>query len=167
MKNNKRYFARINRTTQGPFTLTELVQLEIRPSTYVWCKGMSDWQKAGDVPDICRAMRFALAGLPVPGEDEPRLTAGKPESNPGNDTDESGWLRFRNFPEPPAKEVDYDVKPKGVSIFMALILTIFFFPPTGLATLWYASRFKYLWLSSEDSSISSETVDYTHLTLPT
>lgn len=157
MKNNKRFFARINRATQGPFSLTELVQLEIRPSTYVWCKGMADWQKAEDVPDVCRAMRCTLAGLPVPGEEETQPVISPAQNQNGNDNEASGRLLFRNFPEPPAREVDYDVKPKGVSVFMALLLTIFFFPPTGLASLWYASRFKYLWRSSEDASISSET----------
>lgn len=31
-----------------------------RPSwtdTYVWCKAMADWEKAGDVADICRHFR--------------------------------------------------------------------------------------------------------------
>lgn len=50
----------------GPLELEQIVEAGVRPDTYVWCKGMSDWQKASDVPDICRYFRLRLAGvLPV------------------------------------------------------------------------------------------------------
>lgn len=58
-----KYFARINRRQVGPLTLQQLLQAGVRPTSYVWCKGMPDWQPAAEVPDICRAMRRALAGL--------------------------------------------------------------------------------------------------------
>lgn len=152
-----KYFVRLNRTTQGPFTLSELVQRDIRPSTYVWAKGMREWQRAEDVPDICRAMRFVLAGLPIPGEpcnDEitPRQnhTETQQEQQQGAPTP----FGFRSIPEPP-RNIDYDVKPKGISIFMAVLITIFLFPLTGLITIWYACKFRYLWQSSEAENISA------------
>ena len=58
-----KFFARIDDTQVGPLGLGQLIEAGVRPSTYVWHKGMADWEKAEDVPEICRAMRRALAGL--------------------------------------------------------------------------------------------------------
>lgn len=153
-----KYFVRIDRQTQGPYTLTQLVEMQIRPSTYVWCKGMDDWEKAEDVADICRAMRCTLAGLPIPGEaDADGMTLDKRQDNTqAADNAVLPFGGFRSIPEPPQQTPDYNIKPKGISIFMALLLTIFFFPPTGLIAIWYAYSFKHLWLSSEDDSISAD-----------
>ncbi len=41
-----RYFAMIDGERRGPFGLDELADAGVRPDTYVWCKGMSDWEKA-------------------------------------------------------------------------------------------------------------------------
>lgn len=47
----------------GPMELDEIVAAGVRPDTYVWAKGMPDWQKASEVPDICRYFRLRLAGV--------------------------------------------------------------------------------------------------------
>lgn len=39
-----------------------MVSQGVRPDTYVWCKGMDDWMKADEVPDICRYFRQRLSG---------------------------------------------------------------------------------------------------------
>ncbi len=154
-----KYFVRLDHKTQGPFTLTQLVEMQIRPSTYVWCKGMDDWQKAEDVADVCRAMRCTLAGLPIPGEtpSEDLTAGGKTDSRNDMQHITPPGIGFRSFPEPPQQTPDYNIKPKGISIFMALLLTIFFFPPTGLIALWYAYSFRHLWISSEDENLSADT----------
>ncbi|MDE5774553.1 MAG: DUF4339 domain-containing protein [Muribaculaceae bacterium] len=152
-----KYFVRLNRATQGPFTLSELVQHDIRPTTYVWTKGMPQWQRAEDVPDICRAMRFVLAGLPIPGEPSDNgaiLQHNNTGAQQQQQQDSPTPFGFRSFPEPP-HNIDYNVKPKGVSIIMAVLLTICLFPLTGLITLWYACKFRYLWRSSEAEDISA------------
>lgn len=46
----------------GPIELDDMVREGVRPDTYVWCKGMPDWVKAEDVPDICRYFRQRLSG---------------------------------------------------------------------------------------------------------
>lgn len=46
----------------GPMELDELVREGVRPDTYVWCKGMDDWEHASEVPDICRYFRQRLSG---------------------------------------------------------------------------------------------------------
>ena len=46
----------------GPMELDDMVKEGVRPDTYVWCKEMSDWTLASDVPDICRYFRQRLSG---------------------------------------------------------------------------------------------------------
>lgn len=159
-----KYFARFDRKTEGPFTLTQLVDAGVRPSTYVWCKGMDDWTKAQNVADICRAMRCRLAGLPIPGEETTEINT--PATQGGiqgkSDTDnsivntggQSGiFSRFGGFPENPL-EPDYNLKPLGISIFYAILLTIFCFPITGAVAIWAAYKFNSLWNMSEQEGIS-------------
>ncbi len=57
-----KYFAMIGDRQYGPMELDEMVKEGVRPDTYVWCKGMTDWMPACDVPDICRYFRQRLSG---------------------------------------------------------------------------------------------------------
>ncbi len=169
-----KYFARFDRKTEGPFTLTQLVDAGVRPGTYVWCKGMDDWAKAQDVADICRAMRCRLAGLPIPGEESADIRT--PEVQDGNSSGLQGvsqgksdayndfgnierqqriFSRFGGFPEQPV-EPDYNLKPMGISIFYAVLLTLFCFPITGAVAIWAAYKFNSLWNLSEQDDISGE-----------
>lgn len=52
---------------RGPFPLERLPEMGVHPSTYVWCKGMDDWEKAEDVADICRFYRNRLFDIMHPG----------------------------------------------------------------------------------------------------
>lgn len=61
-----KYYAMIEGRQYGPMNLEDMVREGVRPDTYVWCKGMPDWQPAEDVADICRYFRQRLAGeLPI------------------------------------------------------------------------------------------------------
>lgn len=57
-----KYFAMIEGRQYGPMEIDDMVKEGVRPETYVWCKGMSDWEKAAEVPDICRYFRQRLSG---------------------------------------------------------------------------------------------------------
>lgn len=46
----------------GPMEIEDLAREGVRPDTYVWCKQMEDWERAEDVPDICRYFRQRLSG---------------------------------------------------------------------------------------------------------
>ena len=39
-----RYYAMIDGVQKGPYTLEELPLAGVRPSNYIWCKGLQDWQ---------------------------------------------------------------------------------------------------------------------------
>ncbi len=67
----------------GPMELEDMAAEGVRPDTYVWCKGMSDWTQASEVPDICRYFRQRLSGT-LPSQrygaaDEARIKAADEE----------------------------------------------------------------------------------------
>lgn len=158
-----KYYARINKTQMGPLTLTELVNAGVRPSNYVWCKGMADWQRASEVPDICRAMRRALAGLdPATGEErralqEEDVAPGKYDpANPPTDRREMlEYLRQAIDESQRAMRPDYSIPPQGVSVVMAIVLTICCFPITGMFAIYFAWRCRSFWKQSCEEGISA------------
>ncbi len=46
------YYIRLDNQYEGPYTLDELKQLDLKRSTYVWRKGIPDWTKAGDLEEF-------------------------------------------------------------------------------------------------------------------
>ena len=68
----KRYFVRIDGKQIGPLSPEEVVASGVRPSTYIWRKGLDGWIKAEEDADICREIRrkFSESALstspPVP-----------------------------------------------------------------------------------------------------
>lgn len=148
-----KYFARIDGRQEGPFTLNELLGRQITPDTWVWAKGMSDWQKAEDVPDICRAMRRLLAGLdPVTGIDlrKAQESAGESEEAAGDEMPRYGYI-----PEPEHTD-NFSIPPQGVSVIMALLVTLMCFFPTGIVAVWFAMRTRTLWRMSEGEGLDKE-----------
>lgn len=55
-----KYFAMIDGRRVGPATIEELVAQGLRPSDYVWHKGLDDWQPAHLDAEICRHFRGRL-----------------------------------------------------------------------------------------------------------
>ncbi len=157
-------YARIDNSQVGPLGLDELLEAGVRPSTYVWHKGMADWERAEDVPDVCRAMRRALAGLdPITGE--PVDTTPAPGSENGRQQEGQemqtapGMIGFRGLPEPEIKQ-DFSVKPQGVSIIGAVIATLICFPITGMIALWFAMKCKAHWKMSEDPKATPQQIEF-------
>lgn len=152
-----KYFARINKTTEGPFSLSELVEAGIRPSTYIWHKGLADWIQASEDPEVCRGMRRYLAGFnPETGELRVRENTVAPQQR--DDTPVKGSMRImlRNFPESDAQP-DYSLKPTGVSAVMAFVMTICCFPVTGIMAVFFAMRCKANWKMSEQPDMDEKT----------
>ncbi len=57
----KKYFYLENKKQLGPFTIEELKEKGIRKDTMVWYKGMAEWKKAEELPEL----------KDILGEDEP------------------------------------------------------------------------------------------------
>lgn len=129
-----KYFAMIDGEQKGPFELAELAQAGVRPGTYVWCKGMADWEKAEDVADICRFYRNRIYDLMHPGsvEAERRIEE----------------RRIEDAHIPSLEEIDNmhnnDVPPYNI-LPLAIIATILFFPPTGAVAIYYGYKAKKDW----------------------
>ncbi|MBQ0114401.1 MAG: DUF4339 domain-containing protein [Bacteroidales bacterium] len=47
-----------NNKQRGPVTIEELEKTNINPQTMVWCEGMPDWKKAGDVSELTEVLQF-------------------------------------------------------------------------------------------------------------
>ncbi len=143
-----KYFAMIDGRRVGPLELWELPQAGVGPDTYVWYKGLDDWQKAGDDAEICRMMRRRLAGVPYWPEPE---TPPKPETAP-DDIAENYPFSSRPYlppdidPLPPPGSFNPDTsRPPAPMILMALLTTFFCFPPTGFAAIYFAWRSRQTW----------------------
>lgn len=152
-----KYFARIDKQQVGPLSLNELVKAGVRPSTWVWAKGMSDWQRAEDVPEICRAMRRMLAGFdPETGE---LASSGKDQKNEADQSSSEltgeQKIYLHTLPEPPENK-DYSLPPRNVSIIMAILATIVCFPITGIVAIWFAMKSKSDWKMSQHKDLTPE-----------
>lgn len=150
-----RYFAMIDGERRGPFGLDELADAGVRPDTYVWCKGMSDWEKAEDVADICRFYRQRIFDMMHPSEQ--RLPARQESAAPDDGSDPYDQVpeRFRNMvrrsgevpqgfvPDEPDTSV-----PPSPTLFMAVLLTVFCFPPTGFVSIYYSYKARRAWIEA-------------------
>ncbi|MCM1153155.1 MAG: GYF domain-containing protein [Muribaculum sp.] len=147
---------------RGPFLPEELPAAGVRPSTYVWCKEMTDWEKAEDVPEVCRVFRQHLAGVlppPSPHNDSSEPSSHRrdniPPSQSENPDTEIPRLGFRGFPEVD-EEIDYNVKPPSM-IASAIAVTLLCMPLTGLVAIYYAWRIRRQWDEAEKASDAAQT----------
>lgn len=140
-----RYFAMINGTRQGPFDLNQLVEAGVGPDTYVWCKGMKDWEKAEDVADICRYFRQHIFDLMHPGHRPAIKQQAAPEpSQPVQ------IISPRQLGEEAPHYIEPDTTvPPSPTIVMAILMTVFCFPPTGFIAIYYSCKAGMAWKESQ------------------
>lgn len=123
------YYAMIDGQQKGPYSLEQLLEIGIRPGTYVWCKGMADWQRADEVADICRAYRQHIVSLQHPSH--PQV-----ESQPDNNQEQTSIYEPLFDPAEPDPATPL---PAGM-LPMAILISIFCFLPTGLVAIYYAIK---------------------------
>lgn len=70
----KQYYYSDGQNQFGPFTKEELRGQKITKETLVWCEGMSDWVKAGDVDDLADLFFQISMPPPLPGQNEIHVT---------------------------------------------------------------------------------------------
>ncbi len=156
-----KYFAIIDGEQKGPFELNRLADEGVRPDTYVWCKGMADWEKAEDVADICRMFRNRLYDLMHPSPDAKDITSPNESESIKDKREDHGTpppypTRFDRYLSdssahiPSLEEIDTmenkDVPPANV-LPLAIIATLLFFPPSGIAAIYFSIKSKQLWKS--------------------
>ena len=148
-----KYYAMIDGEQKGPFELNDLPAAGVRPGTYIWCKGMSDWEKAEDNADVCRLFRNRLYDImhpdPVPAVTEVQQVKEEPSQSP---TRFDAYMRDSGEHIPTIEEIeaakDKHVPPASM-IGYAWLVTIFCFVPTGIIALVYAYKSKSAWKKGE------------------
>ena len=141
----------IDGSRRGPFTLEELHSAGVTPDTYVWCKGMDDWEKAEDVADICRFYRQRIFNLMHPS------AASEASSNEAGveETDEDPYadfpLSFRRYArqagaDPEIREEEPDTSHRPTSLIpLSITLLVLCCPLTGFIALYYAIMSRRAW----------------------
>lgn len=136
---------------RGPYLLEELPEAGLRPASWVWTKGMTDWQQAKDVPDICRLYRSRLHPHPVPT---------LPDAGNGKTSGavQSAFInRFAGQigPDelPTLEEIDsrQDFSAKPSPTLPLSVLATIIFPPMGIFSLYFSIAAKRCWKRSENS----------------
>lgn len=144
----QKYFAQIGGEQHGPYNLEELADAGVGPDTYVWTKGMADWEQARNVADICRYFRQRLAGMtPNNITEQPtnsRETTSKPEGDLGNVFSDL----MNQAREQMEREIEERRNPKeapAVPMLLAVLTAVFCFPPTGIFAVYYCLKAQKIW----------------------
>lgn len=132
---------------RGPYGLSELSEAGVRPDTYVWCKGMKDWEKAEDVADICRYYRQHIFDLMHPSAPEPAPDIdSEQEVSPEASGFQNRYLGQWAPDADPGAEPGPDLSMPPPSLIALSIALIFFcFPITGFIALYFAFRSRKAW----------------------
>ena len=164
-----KYYAMIDGEQKGPFLLEELPAAGVRPSTYIWCKGMPDWQKAEDNAEVCRLFRNHLYDLmhPAPGDipvekptssGNPELDRWKIQPDKPHGPYPSKFDRFlQQAGEDPLPKLEDIESQKDISsppmsmVLYAWLATIFFCTPLGIVGLVFAYKSKSAWKKGAQS----------------
>lgn len=150
------YYAMIDGEQRGPFPLEELAAAGVRPSTYVWCDGMEDWEKAEDVGEVCRVFRNRIHDLMHPGSvaAEQRREAPQDFGQGGANSSPTRYDRYLDSDQhiPTLEEMeaqeDHNQEP-GNWIVLAVVAAIFFSPILGGVAIYYAIKSRKAWKKGE------------------
>ena len=150
-----KFYAMIDGEQKGPFSLEELPAAGVRPSTYIWCKGLPDWQKAEDNPDVCRLFRNRLYDIMHPGPDQgtgpaselDKYKVSPDEPTPTNRSRFDYFLQQSGQSLPTLEEIEAsentDTPPMNMVAYAWL--TVIFFLPTAIAAIIFAYKSKKQW----------------------
>lgn len=149
---------------KGPFELEQLPEMGVRPSTYIWCSGMPDWEKAENVADVCRLFRNRLYDIMHPQykapdtesyNDEVANAKGETEASLPNPSPTRFDKILNNSSQPPLPTVDEinnrentSVPPQSMVAY-AWLVTFLCFPPTGIAAIVFAYKSQTAWKEGE------------------
>lgn len=161
-----KYYAMIDGERRGPYDLDRLADAGIRPSTYIWCKGMDDWEKAEDVAEVCRMFRNRLYDLMHPGSYDAEKSLDRQEQptelkdsiSPAGFTRFDRHLKDTDTPTLPSieeiEEQEDKIPPSPLLLPLAILVTILCFPPTGLAAIYHAVKAKKEWKNDPGARIA-------------
>lgn len=136
---------------RGPFPLERLPEEGVHPSTYVWSKGMADWEKAEDVAEICRFYRGRLYDIMHPAPVAPPEEVQQMPQQSGESDTRHRLGAMHGVELPTLEEIDShedtSVKPRSMLV-PAILATFFFCPPIGIFAIYLAVASKKCWKNS-------------------
>lgn len=152
------YYAYIDGEQRGPFTADQLVEVGIRPSTYIWSKEMDDWHRADEVAAVRELFKRHLHRTRTATDVEPERVVPE-EVRPKDARPEPpapDQIRFP-IPESVMPEEDINREPQ-VSMTLAVLSLILCFPPGGIVAVIFASKAQKAWRRSlaETDAVSIE-----------
>lgn len=166
-----KYFVFWDGEQRGPYSAEQLVALGIRPGTYVWSKGMDDWQRADGVEEIrelfrknitapsddLKASRSDAGPMDTPDgnrNSEGDLSASRKTADPreaaseneGKEKKRIRGLRGLDLPTPEEIEAQEDLNsPPQVSMTLAVLSLLLCFVPTGIAAVYFTYKAQKAW----------------------
>lgn len=155
-----KYYAMIDGESRGPYDIDQLADAGVRPSTYIWCKGMDDWEKAEDVAEVCRMFRNRLYDLMHPAPIGPIIDESFKEIPSDKNNGSQGYTRFdRHLDQSGAElpsieeieERENKIPPSPLLLPVAILTTIFCFLPTGIIAILFAIKAKKVWAQNPGS----------------
>ena len=155
-----KYFAFIDGNQQGPFDLYDLKAAGVRPSTYVWCKGMDDWRRADEVDEIRNLFRRHLEEKKetMNAEVSPQGYGHTAAENGPTDEIKPEYVRFGRIPASVEPETDINTPPQ-VSLTLAILSLILCCPPAGIAAVVFAIKAQKTWESAKETERSGKDSD--------
>ena len=169
-----KYYAFIDGEQKGPFELDRMVAEGVRPSTYIWCKDMDDWQQAREVPEVCRLFRQHLAGVQHPTTPTPQSpntptpqhldtpTSQHPDTptpqSPDSPELEDIPMQYRRFVRKsgttpgPSNDLSPDLsQPPQVSLTLAILAMFLCFIPTGIVAVIFSYKAQKTWIRAQSA----------------
>lgn len=139
-----KYFAFIDGNQQGPFDLYDLKSAGVRPSTYVWAKGMDDWKRADEVEEIRDLFRRHLEDIKENPKKEIIETVEQEVVGREPQQQNPPQFRFGRIPASVEPEPDINIPPQ-VSMTLAVLSLILCFPLTGIAAVIFTYKAQKTW----------------------
>ena len=154
-----KYFAFIDGNQQGPFDLYDLKSAGVRPSTYVWCKGMDDWKRADEVEEIRNLFRRHLEDIKETPKEEKIMTVQPEEVVRKKPEEQPPVIRFGKIPASVEPEIDID-RPPQVSMTLSVLSLILCFIPTGIVSVIFTMKAQKAWSRANEENLTKEESDF-------
>lgn len=135
-----RYFAMTPQGQTGPFTPNQLAAAGVGPDTYVWCKGMAGWEKAGEIEEICAYFRTRFQAARTSATRENSVSR-----QPVLSGSHMGTINLAKPATPPADQEPPEPKAPAPTLFISILLTLFCFPVTGVVAIYYSYKARRAW----------------------
>ena len=134
---NDYFYLDNNNQQQGPISPTQFSMYGVNANTLVWCKGMTDWQRAGSVDELSFYFGSNTGDTTTP----PPYTPNTPPQQPNYGSNYGGETPNYGSAQGNSSNGTTDLRPcPDSNLVWAILSTIFCCIPTGVVAIIYASK---------------------------